>query len=65
MNSGVNFLVSVHVGKDEDLRSRPAAAELLSSGVFSKLVMLGERPGETAGIYDLKEHFYANDPEPS
>lgn len=61
MNSGVNFLVSVHVGKDEDLRSRPAAAELLSSGVFSKLVMLGEFPGETAGIYDLKEHFYAND----
>ena len=61
MNSGVNFLVSVHAGKDEDLRSRPAAAELLSSGVFSKLVMLGERPGETAGIYDLKEHFYAND----
>ena len=61
MNSGVNFLVSVHVGKDEDLRSRPAAAELLASGVFSKLVMLGEFPGETAGIYDLKEHFYAND----
>ena len=61
MNSGVNFLVSVHVGKDEDLRSRPAAAELLSSGVFSKLVMLGESPGGTAGIYDLKEHFYAND----
>lgn len=61
MNSGVNFLVSVHVGKDEDLRSRPTAAELLASGVFSKLVMLGERPGETAGIYDLKEHFYAND----
>ena len=61
MNSGVNFLVSVHVGKDEDLRSRPAAAELLASGVFSKLVMLGESPGETAGIYDLKEHFYAND----
>ena len=37
-----------------------------ASGVFSKLVMLGESPGETAGIYDLKEHFYAerNDRDP-
>ncbi len=61
MNSGVNFLVSVHIGKNEDLRNRPAAAELLSSGVFSKLVMLGEATGETVGIYNLKEHFYAND----
>ena len=61
MSSGVNFLVSVHVGKNEDLRRRPAVSELISSGVFSKLVMLGEAPGEIEGIYDLKERSYAND----
>lgn len=61
MNSGVNFLVSVHVGKDEDIYRRPAVAELLLSCVFSKLVMLGENPGEIDGIYDLKERLYAND----
>lgn len=55
MSSGVNFLVSVHVGKNEDLRRRPAVSELITSGVFSKLVMLGEAPGEVEEIYDLKE----------
>ena len=38
-----------------------SSGELISSGVFSKLVMLGEAPGEIEGIYDLKERSYAND----
>ena len=46
MSSGVNFLVSVHVGKNEDLRRRPLYRELLDAGIFQAFVFLTRQGGK-------------------
>lgn len=59
LNSGVDFLLSVHADQN-GCEMRPAVKRLLSCGAFSKLVLLGGRPGEIAGIYDIKGRNYAD-----
>lgn len=59
MNSGVHFILSIHARSIEEVYLRPSGRELLSCDAFSKLVLLGELPGERAKIYDLKERKYA------
>ncbi len=57
MNSGVDFITTVHAASYCDLLKRPQLETLLSRCSFDYIVLLksAESPGETEGIYDAKE----------
>lgn len=50
---GVNFLLSVHIGKKEDLFVKPIIKNLLSTSEFEKIVLLGN--DYSAKIFDSRE----------
>lgn len=57
MNSGVNFITTVHALNYKDLLSRPQVKELIQNGDFSYVVLLkgGSNPGEIENIYEASE----------
>lgn len=56
VNSGVNFIVTVHAADYSELIRRPQIQRLIETYSFSKVVMLKKDPiGEIADIYDTKE----------
>ncbi len=56
MNSGVDFVLSAHMGHRRELFMRTPLRHLVQSGAFSNLVMLrGRSPCDTEGIYGIKE----------
>lgn len=57
VNSGVNFIVTVHASDYSEILKRPQIERLLREYSFNKLVLLekGNKPGKIQGIYDVKE----------
>lgn len=57
LNAGVNFAISAHMQKKEDLFLRPPLKKLVNSGAFAHLVMLkgSYEPSCIDGIYNIKE----------
>ncbi|MDO4364235.1 MAG: hypothetical protein Q4C99_06875 [Clostridia bacterium] len=52
---GVKFLLSVHIGKKQDLYNKPIVSDLLSTGEFEKIVLLDDN--YSAKILDAREIF--------
>lgn len=50
---GVNYLLSVHIGKQQDLYTKPIVRLMLSMGEFEKLILLDE--DYSAKILDARE----------
>ncbi len=57
VNSGVCFIVSVHVADYNELIRRTIIKELTDTGTFEKIILLknAATPGEVEGIYDVSE----------
>ncbi len=57
VNSGVNFIVTVHATDYGDLLKRPQIKELTDTGAFSKIVLLkgSKVPGEIEETYEASE----------
>lgn len=57
VNSGVNFVTTVHATDYKDILRRPQIKELIETGAFSKIFLLkcSKKPGEIEGIYDADE----------
>ncbi len=57
VNSGVEFIVTVHAVDYGDLLKRPQIKELIDTGAFTRIILLKNTsvPGETEGIYEVSE----------
>ncbi len=56
VNSGVNFIVTVHAENYEELLRRPLISSLMNTYSFKKVIMLKKSPvGEIENIYDVGE----------
>lgn len=55
LHAGVDFLLTVHAGREEDLRRRPALRALAATGAFDRLVLLeaGPVPGRVRRVTAL------------
>lgn len=63
--SGVKFVVSVHIGEQNDIFQRAVSNKLVNSGFFDYVVFLSDcsEPGKIKNIYkteDLKNEYYCN-----
>ena len=63
--SGVKFVVSVHIGTQQDLFVRPVSATLMNCGFFDYVAILSDskNPGEIKKFEkteDLKNEYYSN-----
>ena len=52
---GVKFMLSVHIGKKQDLYTKPIIYDLLSTGEFEKIILLDDN--YSAKILDAREIF--------
>ncbi len=52
---GVKFMLSVHIGKKQDLYTKPIISDLLSTGEFEKIILLDDN--YSAKILDAREIF--------
>ena len=57
VNCGVRFVLSVHAGSHEDILSRKQLEQLLDTGAFEKVVLLGSKEsiGKVRQVYDAGE----------
>lgn len=57
INSGVNFIATVHCTDKAELFSKPLFKELLSLNAFDKAILLKDRtsPGQVGYVVDMKE----------
>lgn len=56
LNSGVNFVLSIHARDETELKSKTILKRLIESGAFEFVVLLSdENPGETKKIYRAGE----------
>lgn len=59
VNTGVNFILSVHSYNLSDFLNRPQSQALLETGCFKNVVFLkGNEPCEIENIYDAEEMLY-------
>lgn len=62
VNTGVDFIVSIHARNERELRSKPLIKRLLSSGAFSRVVLLSSgQVGKIEKIYEAGELCGKND----
>ena len=53
LNSGVNFVLSLHARDEKELKTKPVLQKLLRTGAFSRIVLLsGREVGKTEKIFE-------------
>lgn len=59
LRCGAAFIATVHARDIDDLRNRPITAELLSTGAFRYVVILGDRrrAGQIDRIYEMRDRY--------
>ena len=62
LNSGVRFLITMHIGTREEIFRRPVSRALLDTGAFGQVFLLsgGKRPGEIKEVIRPYDDFHKN-----
>ena len=62
LNTGVKFIASAHASSAPDLMKRPQIKHLLSTGAFSKVILLTgkESPSLISNVYEVGEIYFKN-----